>query len=151
MNDRVPRALRADNTMDDMFCMIKEKMASDGLCQAPLLVLPGSFLEKSKEMLRRANDRSCPLQSCHLDDERRQELRMLKVAIGKDFPTLSRALAFYETMISDTRCSGTVPQLTFLRRANTDQRRDLGQMGLGQRPRTPKPYELQVTFHRARV
>eukprot|EP00435_Cladocopium_sp_Y103_P060820 s1382_g22.t1 len=101
MSDRVPRALRADNTMDDIFCMIKEKMASDGLCQAPLLVLPGSLLEQSKEMLRRANDRSCPLQTCHLDDERRQELRMLKVAIGQASGPIEQLRAYFESAIEN--------------------------------------------------
>ena len=86
LSDRVPRAMRADNVIDDTFCMIKEKMASDGLCQSPLLVLPGSFIEESKRLLRRANEESCPVKTCHLDQDRRDELRMLKIAISKDFP-----------------------------------------------------------------
>jgi hypothetical protein len=76
----------------------------------------------------------------------------LKFAMGKDFPHLTRAASFYESMIaSASREPGGVPQLTFLRRASTDGRRDWGAVGIGHRPRVPKPYELQVVFHRARV
>ena len=134
LSDRVPRAMRADNVIDDTFCMIKEKMASDGLCQSPLLVLPGSFIEESKRLLRRANEESCPVKTCHLDQDRRDELRMLKIAISKDFPGLTRCMQFYETMIAASPCAGTVPKLAFLNRANTAGRRDWGAMGLGQRP-----------------
>lgn len=151
LSDRVPRAMRAGNAMDDIFVMIKERMASDGLSQPPLLVLPGMFLEKSQQMLNRANDINCPVRTCHLEQERRDELRTLKIALGKDFPQMNRTLAFYESMIASTRPSGRVPQLSFLRRASTDGRRDWGAVGVGQRPRGPKPHELQVVFHRARV
>ena len=152
LSDRVPRALRSEDVMDDVFCMVKERMATDGLCQAPLLCLPGSLLQQSQQMLRRANDPQCPVQTCHLESDRRDELRTLKFAMGKDFPHLTRAASFYESMIaSASREPGGVPQLTFLRRASTDGRRDWGAVGIGQRPRVPKPYELQVVFHRARV
>ena len=151
LSDRVPRALRADNVMDDVFCMVKAKMAGDGLSQSPLLVLPGNFLEQSKRLLKRANETNCPLQTCHLEQDRREELRLLKGAISKDFPFLTRTQQFYESMIAAAPCTGKVPKLSFLNRANTDGRRDWGAMGLGQRPKTPKPHELQVVFHRARV
>jgi len=151
LSDRVPRALRADNAMDDVFCMVKAKMADDGLSQSPLLVLPGAFLEQSKRFLKRANEASCPVQTCHLEPDRREELRLLKGAISKDFPFLTRTQQFYESMIAAAPCTGTVPKLSFLNRANTDGRRDWGAVGLGQRPKTSKPHELQVVFHRARV
>ena len=85
LSDRVPRALRSEDVMDDVFCMVKERMATDGLCQAPLLCLPGSFLQQSQQMLRRANDPQCPVQTCHLESDRRDELRTLKFAMGKTF------------------------------------------------------------------
>lgn len=147
----MPRAMRADSGLDDVFAMVKERMASDTLSQPPLLVLPGNLLQQSKNMLNLANSSQCPLETAHLERERLDELRMLRRAIGIDFPHLSRALAFYDTMIEGKACSGHVPQLSFLRRANIDGRRDWGAVGLGQRPRGPKPHELQVVFHRARV
>lgn len=137
--------------MDDVFCMVKERMASDKLSQPPLLVFPGALAQDSKDFLKKANDRTCPIQICQLEKERLSELRILKTAIGKDFPFLNRAMAFYDSMIGESPCSGTVPKLSFLNRANTDGRRDWGAAGIGQRPRLPKPYELQVVFHRARV
>ena len=151
LSDRVPKALRADNAMDDVFCMVKAKMADDGLSQSPLLVLPGIFLQQSKGVFKRANETSCPVQTCHLEQDRREELRLLKGAMSTDFPFLTRTQQFYESMISAAPCTGKVPKLSFLNRANTDGRRDWRAMGLGQRPRTSKPHELQVVFHRARV
>ncbi len=137
--------------MDDIFCMVKEKMASDGLSQAPLLVLPGGFVEESKAFLRRANDPDCPLKTCHLEDERVNELTLLQRAMARDFPHLNRCLSWYGTMLSPATF-GRVPQLTFLNRACTEHRQDWGAVGFGgQRPRVPKPYELQVVFHRARM
>ena len=148
--DRVPRALRSDDSMDDVFVMVKERMASDSLSQPPLLVLPGCLLQKSRDMLKVANSAHCPLQTLHLERERLDELRMLRNAIAVDFPHLTRTLSFYDSMIEERPCSGNVPQLTFFRRATTDGRRDWA-MELGRRPRGPKPHELQVVFHRARV
>lgn len=151
LSERMPRAMRADSGLDDVFAMVKERMASDTLSQPPLLVLPGNLLQQSKNMLNLANSSECPLETCHIERERLDELRMLRHAIGIDFPHLSRALGFYDAMIEGRACSGHVPQLSFLRRASTDGRRDWGAVRLGQRPRTPKPHELQVVFHRARV
>lgn len=151
LSDRVPRAMRADNTMDDIFCMVKEKMASDGLCQAPLLVMPGVLIEKSRDLLKMANDPQCPLRTCQLEKERRDEIRVLQRAIQQDFPHMSRAVAFYSSMLNPNPVPGCVPQINFLRHARTDGRRDWGNVSLGQRPRGPKPYELQVVFHRAHV
>lgn len=151
LSERLPRALRTDNSMDDIFAMVKERMASDSLSQAPLLVLPGCLLQQSQNMLKVANSSECPLQTIHLERERLDELRMLRNAIAVDFPHLTRTLSFYDSMIEERPCSGSVPQLTFFRRATTDGRRNWDAMGLGQRPRGPKPHELQVVFHRARV
>lgn len=137
--------------MDDIFCMVKDKMASDGLSQAPILVFPGALVEESKAFLRRANDPGCPLKTCHLEDERVNELRLLQHAMARDFPHLNRCLSWYGTMLSPAAFA-RVPQLTFLNRASTENRQDWGAVGFGgQRPRVPKPYELQVVFHRARM
>lgn len=150
MSDRVPRAMRADNVMDDVFCMVKEKMASEGLCQDPLLVFPGSLIEKSRATFVRANDGDCPLQQCNLEKERLDEIRLLARAIRKDFPHMTRTISFYESLLAPPH-AGTVPQLSWLRYATTHDRRDWSAVQLGRRPLGPKPHELQVVFHRARV
>ncbi|CAK9112873.1 unnamed protein product, partial [Durusdinium trenchii] len=97
LSDRVPRAMRADNVIDDTFCMIKERMASDGLCQSPLLVLPGSFIEESKRLLRRANEESCPVKTCHLDQDRRDELRMLKIGQFVATEPIEKLRAYFDS------------------------------------------------------
>ena len=117
LSERLPRALRTDNSMDDIFVMVKERMASDSLSQAPLLVLPGCLLQQSQNMLKVANSAECPLQTIHLERERLDELRMLRNAMAVDFPHLTRTLSFYDSMIEERPCSGWVPQLTFFRRA----------------------------------
>ena len=58
LSDRVPCAMRtADmDIMDmDVFCMVKETLAASGLCQDPLLVMPGTRLQDSKNGLLKAN------------------------------------------------------------------------------------------------
>ncbi len=126
LSERTPRAMRADSGLDDVFAMVKERMADDTLSQPPLLVLPGNMLQQSKNLLNVANSSHCPLETAHLERERLDELRMLRHAIGIDFPHLSRALAFYDTMIEGKACSGHVPPLSFLRRASTSGRAWLG-------------------------
>ena len=126
--------MRADNTNDDVFCMLKERMSSHGLSQAPLLVFPGTLIDKSRQLFVRANSPSCPLQHCSLDPERLGELRLLAKAIKKDFPHMTRTIAFYEKMIAQAPFHGDVPQLSWLRYPTTHNRRDWSAVQLGQRP-----------------
>ena len=143
--------MRADSGLDDVFAMVKERMADDTLSQPPPLVLPGNMLQQSKNLLNVANSAQCPLETAHLERERLDELRMLKHAIGIDFPHLSRALGFYDTMIEGKACSGHVPPLSFCVVPAQMAGVIWGVVGLGKRPRGPKPHELQVAFHRAGV
>eukprot|EP00438_Fugacium_kawagutii_P007360 Skav218573 [mRNA] locus=scaffold2610:222769:230539:- [translate_table: standard] len=145
LNDRIPRAMRTSD-MDvqdsDVFAMIKETMADDGLSQDPLLVMPGALLQESKKALNEANSYSCPLLKAKIEAERHGELQAIHRALSRDFPHMRRALAFYESMLRGDRTSQSVPRLTFLDRAPAQNRQPLPPE-LGARPQVPKPHELQ--------
>ena len=153
LSGRVPRFLRADDhgsSPDDVFCLVKESMASRSLSQDPLLVFPANLLSESQKSLDMANNPACPLRSRHLEGERWDELKAIRAALRGDFPHMGRAVAWYETFLRDPQPTpdfGSVPQLTFLRHACARQQ-DWHAFELGRRPTPPKPHELQVVFHR---
>lgn len=150
VKDRVPRAMRGQDTLSDIFVMVKEYMASPGLSQPPRLAVPGALRSEAEKVLRDANSGGCPLVTCKLDPARRDELRLLRQAIQTDFPCLTRALSWYDTMLCQKPSQDVaVPDLSFLRRGTT-QRTDWGAMAPPNRPLLPKPFELKVVFHRAR-
>ena len=155
LSERVPRAMRSTdhgNSADDIFCLVKESMASRCLSQDPLLVFPASLLPQTQQFLVDANSPSCPLRTRNLEGERWDELRAIRAALKADFPHMHRAVAWYEQFLRDPQPKadfGSVPQLTFLRHARARQQ-DWHGFQLGRRPPPPKPHELQVVFHRAR-
>lgn len=96
LHERVPRALRSDDPdgrADDIFCLVKETMASTALSQAPLLVYPSKLLPISQEFLLDANRSTCPLRTFKLDSDRREEIRAIRFALRHDFPQMNRAVA----------------------------------------------------------
>ena len=153
LRERIPSSLRSDlGGADDVFCLVKESMASRSLCQDPLLVFPGSLIGASQKFLLDANSQSCPVRTWHLDGERWDELRAIRFALKNDFPHMVRAVAWYEQFLREPQPQpsfGSVPQLTFLRHACARQQ-DWHAFQLGRMPPAPKPHELQVVFHRAR-
>ena len=153
LHERVPRALRSDDPagrMDDVFCLVKETMASTALSQAPLLVYPSKLLPLSQEFLLEANRSTCPLRTFKLDSDRREEIRAIKFALRHDFPQMNRAVAWYEQLLQNPEPSpnfGNIPELSFLRHASARQQ-NLHAFQFGARAPPVKPYELQVVFHR---
>ena len=110
--------------------------------------------EHSATFLREANNPHCPTIRCKLSDERRAELRSLRVLLARDFPYMRRTLSWYDSMINGTPFNQheTVPRLSFLGRTNAHDNHDLGNLSLlAQRQVPERPHELQVVFHRARV
>ena len=134
----------------DVFCLVKDTMASKELSQEPLLVWPASLQSRVQDAFELANSSDCPFISCELEDSRKEELRMLKVAMQRDFPAgMRRTIGWYQSMI-DSSQNGAAPRpapLTFLRDAKA-HRINLSDFQLGQRDPGPRPHELQVVFHR---
>lgn len=124
-------------------------MAAPALCQDPLLVMPAKLLHQSQALIRNANLPSCPVITATIDQERRDELRVLHRALQRDFPTMRRALAYYESLIRGDGTTQQVPELGFLRHAAAHNQVDFPR-ALADRQPGPKPHELQVVFHRAR-
>lgn len=152
VNDRLPRAMRTtemDVADNDVFAMVKETMASPGLSQDPLLVMPGTRLQDSERGLHKANLDSCPTLTAKMESERHDELLAIYHAFKRDFPHLRRAAAFYESLLRGEPTSQGVPKLTFLERAPQQNQQPLPPE-LGERPQAPKPHELRVRFHRVR-
>jgi len=152
LDERCPRGWVGDGAKD-VFCMVKAAMSDRVLCQNPLLVFPSRLEEHSAAFLREANNPDCPTIRCNLSDERRAELRSLRVLLARDFPYMRRTLSWYDNMINGTPFNQheTVPRLSFLGRTNAHHN-DLGDLSLlGQGQVPERPHELQVVFHRARV
>ena len=151
MDERQPRAWRTQDGSRDVSCMVKQAMSSTQLCQNPLLVWPATLGAQSQKMLEDCNSPTCPIQGCEISDDRIEELKLLREAISRDFPHMRRTVAWYTGMIDKTRDSSVRPiSLTFVRH-NTAHDLDNVNVQLGQRPVPPKPHELQVVFHRARL
>ena len=122
VSDRLPRSMRTDDmeTQDnDVFAMMKESMSDSGLCQDPLLVMPGGLLRESSSCLLTANSSDCPLVTGVIDADRLTELRAIQRALQKDFPHMRRAVTFYDTLLAGGGENlQSVPKLTFLEHAH---------------------------------
>lgn len=153
LRERVPHFLRAGDhgsSEDDVFCLVKEAMSSRSLSQDPLLVFPANLVPASQKFLADANSEGCPLRTWRLDGERWDELKAIRGALRNDFPHMVRAVRWYEQFLRNPQPQPDVrgvPQLSFLRNVCARQQ-DWHAFQLGRRPPAPKPYELQVVFHR---
>jgi len=154
LRDRCPRSWRADaDDLDDVFCMVKATMACTSLSQEPLLVFPAAMEPASQKFLQEANSSRCPLRSYSIEAERWDELRLIRHALTQDFPHLNRAAAWYEELLRNPQPMPkfeNVPELSFLRHQSAWQE-DVRGFRLQPRQLPPKPYELQVVFHRNRL
>lgn len=148
-SERLPRALQDPaSSQDDVFALVKSEMSSTSLCQAPLLVYPGSLVGHSKHFLRCANTTTL-VEPCCFDTERKEEIEKLATAINRDFPSMRRAVNWYKGLLQRTPEDQPAPYpvLTFLRNAPAEGER-WHEFHLGPRPVPPKPHNLQVVFHR---
>lgn len=149
-SERVPRGMRQGDRLEDVFCLVKSELSSKSLCQDPLLVFPGCLLGTSQHFLRAANS-STLLEPLHLEPQRRIELQKLRDMIKMDFPSMSRAVQWYSSVLARPEAvdltAEPYTQLTFLQHPNADDHR-LRDFQLGPRPVPVKPHLLQVVFHR---
>ena len=149
-DERTPRAMRgrADDGRD-IFCLVKQNMSDSSLCQLPLLVWPSTMMNKTNDFFRRMNDPGLSL-TAHFNDERAEELKLLRTAISKDFPHMTRALRYYDDALNHRLPNDPFTNITFCDHAAANPGR-WHQVNLGDRAPPPKPHALQVVFHRARV
>lgn len=89
------------------------------------------------------------MEPCCFDDERKEEIRKLSANISRDFPSMRRAVNWYQALLQRTPEDQPepYPALTFLRNAPAEGER-WREFHLGPRPVPPKPRNLQVVFHR---
>ena len=142
--ERIPRNMQVRDTDKDVFAVIKMNMADKNLCQTPLLVYPGSMVSQVEEFLNSINT-TTKVVTAEFDGERATEIRELADAIERDYPHLSRAVAFYRSLLASSRLEWC-PQFSFIRAIRSSSR--WCQINFGERPLPPKPYHLQIRFHR---
>ena len=142
--ERIPRNMQVRDTDKDVFAVIKMNMADKNLCQTPLLVYPGSMVSQVEEFLNSINT-TTKVVTAEFDGERATEIRELADAIERDYPHLSRAVAFYRSLLAPSRLEWC-PQFSFIRAIRSSSR--WCHINFGERPLPPKPYHLQIRFHR---
>ena len=148
--ERAPRAMRAKDdatARDDLFILVKSEMSSSELSQEPMLVWPAALLRQSQRFLRTANETDV-VQTCGLDQERKNDVKRLIGAMKKDFPQMNRAIAWYQSLLDrDDMPTEDYPELTFLKNI-PDEGPSVHDFRLAPRPAPLRPYQLQVVFHR---
>jgi hypothetical protein len=151
LSERLPRNLRAqteESARGDLFCLVKHEMSDQGLSQEPLLVWPSAFMDKSKNFLRVANTTQKVLHP-QFEDERKGDIEKLMLAMRRDFPALSRAATWYESLLARRPEVIAEPytKLSFL-----DNVIDEGPSVHDFRFAPPRPilmpHRLEVVFHR---
>ena len=86
VDDNVPRRLRSEGAMKDVFAMVKGYMSDQSLIQPPLLCYPASFAASTENYFNQINSTREVVHQ-ELEAERIAELESLAAAISKDFPT----------------------------------------------------------------
>ena len=83
------------------------------------------------------------------ETQRRDELKELAAAFTMDFPHMSRAVGYLNSLDPARHGPrGPIKSFPFIDAGPTAVER-VGQVQLGARPLPPKPHHLQVVFHRA--
>ena len=145
LDERVPRRLRREGCTRDVFCMVKQTMSDDHLAQPPLLVYPQAFLDATQAFFNRINSTQM-LVTGSVDEDRSQELLELAENISKDFPAMSRGVAYLRSLATGDIHRKPCGPLKFIE-SGPAAFSGLGDLQLGQRPPPPKPYKLKVVFH----
>ena len=133
--------MQRGDRLEDVFCLVKSELSSKSLCQDPLLVFPGCLLQTSLHFTKVAN-RSTLLEPLHLEPQRRIELQKLRDMIKMDFPSMSRAVQWYDSVLDPEAVDLTAEpytKLTFLEHPSAEDHR-LRDCQLGPRPVPVKPH-----------
>lgn len=147
LNDHLPKRLRMSGNGRDVFCMVKQRMASTSLCQEPLLVYPEAFTHGTEHFFNTVNTTNLVIkQSLDDDGERVKEIEKMAEAIEHDFPHLHRAVAYYRSLLDKDRYRRPYSRLAFIE-AGPKATACLSNVQLGEKPVDPKPHCLQVVFH----
>ena len=150
-SERLPRRMRnqdEDVSLRDVFCLVKSCLSSKELCQEPLLVWPGYFLEASQKCIREASYESAPAKSWSIEGDRLEELRLLGDSIAKDFPSYQRTVRFYQSLRDGPPAGLRPPALSFMRNNVSHGNVGLHQFQLPERQAPLRPHQLQIVFHR---
>lgn len=145
LDQNIPRRLRSEGNLRDVFGMVKGFMSDQHLIQPPLLVYPESFLASSEHYFIQTNITGEVVQQ-QLEDDRIAELEALAAAMLKDFPHFDRVVRYYRTLIDMERPRKPYARLAFLD-SGPFQRNGLNNVQLPERPPEPKNHWLQVVFH----
>ena len=137
--------MQEGGTNRDIFCMVKMNMSDTNVCQKPLLVLPQYLLPETENFFNRMNTTESVVTPVY-DPERAEELMQMAEAIGRDFPHMSRSVAFYRSLLAANRQREGFPAIQFITAPKAAFRWQ--EIQLGERPPPPKPHCLQVVFHR---
>ena len=153
VSERCPRDWRARDdaaARDDLFCLIKSEMSSSEMSQLPLLVWPSALMQQSKRFLEVANSTE-RVQRAMFDVARKQDIFRLASGIRKDFPHMSRAAAWYESLLERNPhdCPEPYTILRFLQNV-PDEGPCVHDFRFGARRTPPTPHSLEVVFHRRR-
>lgn len=144
LDDRVPRRLMTAEQSKDVFALVKMQMSATSLSQKPLNVWPQAFMGVTEDFWNQINRTRHTVQQ-DLEADRKAELKKLAREISKDFPHLSRAVNYYDTLLDESRERQPYAKLKFVDAGpNAGQR--IARVQLGGRALPPRPHPLQVVF-----
>ena len=147
-DENLPRRLRAEGNSRDVFAMVKGYMSDRTLIQPPLLCYPEAFVESTERYFNQINT-TTEVVTQWLEDDRIAELEALSEAIAKDFPSMSRACRYYQSIVDMARARKPFSRLAFID-AGPVARNGLAHVQLPERPPEPRNHWLQVVFHHSR-
>lgn len=128
--------------------MVKGYMSDRSLCQPPLLVYPEAFVNSAENFWNQVNTTTEEITQS-LEPERIAELKALAAAFSKDFPSMDRAVRYYNHIIDMDRVRKPFSRLGFVD-AGPAPRQGLANVQLGERPPEPMNHWLKVVFHHSR-
>ena len=147
-DDNVPRRLRTQGDLRDVFAMVKSYMSDTVLIQPPLLVYPTAFQSSTERYFNEVNRTEHVVQQS-LDSDRAADLPAIADAISKDFPHMERSVRYYRSLIDQGRPRKPYSRIGFLE-AGPMVQPPMGNIQLGAEPPEPRNHWLQVVFHHSR-
>ena len=147
-DDNVPRRLRTQGDLRDVFAMVKSYMSDTVLIQPPLLVYPTAFQSSTERYFNEVNRTEHVVQQS-LDSDRAADLAAIADAISKDFPHMERSVRYYRSLIDQGRPRKPYSRIGFLE-AGPMVQPPMGNIQLGAEPPEPRNHWLQVVFHHSR-
>lgn len=148
LDENLPRRLRSEGSLRDVFAMIKSYMSDRSLTQPPLLVYPQCFMTTTEQYFNDVNQTDDVIQQV-LDPERISGLEALANGIEKDFPHLDRTVRYYRSIVDMDRARKPMSRIGFLD-VGPPPRHGLANVQLPQRAPEPDNHWLQVVFHHSR-